>query len=185
MKTTGFRKIMAAVSVILLPAAAPAQESADTAAVQALDEIVIEAPRIIRKPDMDVIYPSATAVGNAVNGMQLLNNLMIPTLTVNDVMGSVTASGQPVQLRINGREATVEQVRSLLPESIKRVEWIDNPGLRYNGASYVLNFVVANPSAGGSLMLSARPVLNARFGNYSSDVKLNMGRSQWSAGETV
>lgn len=173
---------MAAVSAILLPAAAPAQESADTAAVQALDEIVIEAPHIIRKPDMDVLYPSATAVCNAANGMQLLNNLMIPTLTVNDVMGSVTASGQPVQLRINGREATPEQVRSLLPESIKRVEWIDNPGLRYNGASYVLNFIVANPSAGGSLMLSARPALNARFGNYSADVKLNLGRSQWSAG---
>ena len=64
---------------------------------------------------MDVLYPSESAVENSKNGMQLLNNPMIPTLTVNDVMSSISASGQSVQVRINGREATVEQVRSLLP----------------------------------------------------------------------
>lgn len=134
MRTTILKKIMTAVFWILLPAVAIAQESADTITAQTLDEIVIQAPKVIRKADMDVLYPSESAVENAKNGMQLLNNLMIPTLTVNDVMGSISASGQAVQVRINGREATIEQVRSLLPESIKRVEWIDNPGLRYNGA---------------------------------------------------
>lgn len=182
MRTTIFRKIMTAVFAILLPAVAIAQESADTITAQTLDEIVIQAPKVIRKADMDVLYPSESAVENSKNGMQLLNNLMIPTLTVNDVMGSISASGQAVQVRINGREATVEQVRSLLPESIKRVEWIDNPGLRYNGAAYVLNVIVSNPSAGGSVMLNVRPALTTRFGNYSADVKLNIGKSQWSAG---
>lgn len=182
MKTVIFRKNIATAFALLLPAVALAQENVDTIALQNLDEIVIQAPKVIRKPDMDVLYPSESAVRNSKNGMQLLNNLMIPTLTVNDVMGSISASGQSVQLRINGRETTVEQVRSLLPESIKRVEWIDNPGLRYNGAAYVLNIIVANPSAGGSLMLSASPALTTRFGNYSVDVKLNIGKSQWSAG---
>ena len=116
--------------------------------------------------------------------MQLLNNLMIPTLTVNDVMSSISASGQAVQIRINGREATIEQVRSLSPELIKRVEWIDNPGLRYNGAAYVLNVIISNPSAGGSVMLNAQPALTTRFGNYFADVKLNNGKSQWSVGAT-
>lgn len=182
MRTNTFGKMMAVVAVSLLPAMACAQESADTTEIETLNEIVIRAPRVVHKPDMDVLYPSAGAVTNSKNGMQLLANLMIPTLTVNDVMGSVAASGQAVQLRINGREATVEQVRSLLPESIKRVEWIDNPGLRYNGAAYVLNIIVANPTAGGSVMLSASPAITTRFGNYSADVKLNTGKSQWSAG---
>lgn len=173
---------MTAVFTMLLPAVAIAQESADTITAQTLDEIVIQAPKVIRKADMDVLYPSKSAVENSKNGMQLLNKLMIPSLTVNDVMGSISASGQAVQIRINGRVATVEQLRTLLPESIKRVEWIDNPGLRYNGAAYVLNVIVSNPSAGGSLMLSARPALTTRFGNYSADVKLNIGKSQWSAG---
>lgn len=182
MRASIFRKIMTCGSMILLPTFAFAQESTDSIKTLTLDEIVIESPKVIRKPDMDVLYPSSSAVRNSKNGMQLLNNLMIPTLSVNDVMGSITASGQTVQVRINGREATVEQVRSLLPESIKRVEWIDNPGLRYKGASYVLNFIVANPTVGGSLMLAARTALTTRFGNYSADMKLNNGKSQWSAG---
>ena len=180
--TKNYRKIMAAAFVTLLPAVVFSQESVDTISAQTLDEIIIQAPKIIRKPDMDVLYPSASAVTNSKNGMQLLNNLMIPTLTVNEVMGSITANGMTVQVRINGRESTVEQVRSLLPESIKRVEWIDNPGLRYNGAAYILNIIVVNPTAGGSLSLAARPGLTILLGDYSTNVKLNMGKSQWSTG---
>ncbi|MDE6226504.1 MAG: TonB-dependent receptor [Muribaculaceae bacterium] len=184
MRPTIFRKIMMAVVVLQLPAVVFAQETADTLTTQDFDEIVIKAPKVIRKPDMDVLYPSESAVENSKNGMQLLTHLMIPTLTVNEVMGSISASGQDVQLRINGREASIEQVRSLLPESIKRVEWIANPGLRYNGATHVLNVITSNPSAGGSLMLSAQPALTTRFGNYYADVKLNSGKSQWSLGAT-
>ena len=154
-------------------------ETTDSIETNILDEIVIEAPKVIRKADMDVYYPSKSAVDNSKNGMQLLNNLMIPSMFVNDALGSVTAAGQSVQVRINGRQATIDQVRALLPETIKRVEWIENPSLIYNGANYVLNVIVANPTLGGSLMLRAMPSLVANFGNYNGNVKLNNGRSQW------
>lgn len=182
MRTTIFRKIMTAVFAILLPAVAIAQESADTIAAQTLDEIVIQAPKVIRKADMDVYHPSKSAIEKSQNGMQLLNNLMIPSLSVNDALGSIQAAGQSVQVRINGRVSSIDQVRSLLPETIKRVEWIDNPGLRYRGANYVLNFIVSNPTVGGSLMTMARPAVNQAFGLYMADAKFNTGRSQWSVG---
>lgn len=185
MRMTIFRKIMTAVFAIPLPAFALAQENADTITAQTLGEIVIEAPKVIRKADMDVYHPSKSAVDNSKNGMQLLNNLMIPSLSVNDALGSIQAAGQPVQVRINGRESSIDQVRSLLPETIKRVEWIDNPGLRYGGANYVLNFIVANPTVGGSLMTMARPALNQAWGFYMADAKFNTGRSQWSVGANL
>ncbi|MDE6310081.1 MAG: outer membrane beta-barrel family protein, partial [Muribaculaceae bacterium] len=159
-----------------------AQEATDTIAAQQLQEVVIQAPRVIRKVDMDVYYPSKSAVENSKNGVQLLNNLMIPTLTVSDALGTIQAAGQSVQVRINGRESSIEQVRTLLPESIKRVEWIDNPGLRYGGANYVVNFIVSNPTVGGSLMVQARPALNQAWGFYMADTKFNTGRSQWEVG---
>lgn len=63
---------------------APAQTAdSDSGAVNSLKEIVIEAPRVIRKSDMDVYIPSKTAVLHAANGFQLLNNLMIPMLTAS------------------------------------------------------------------------------------------------------
>lgn len=170
-------------SLALLPIASAAQSAeTDTIAAKELQEVVIEAPKVIRKADMDVYHPSKSAVGNSKNGMQLLGNLMIPSLTVSDALGTVQAAGQSVQLRVNGREATIDQVRALLPETIRRVEWIDNPGLRYGGANYVLNIIVANPTLGGSLMASARPALNTAWGFYMADAKFNVGRSQWEVG---
>ena len=157
-------------------------ETADSALTKELQEIVIQAPKVIRKADMDVYHPSKSAVEHSQNGLQLLNNLMIPTLTVSDALGTIQAAGESVQVRINGRESSIEQVRTLLPETIRRVEWIDNPGLRYGGANYVLNFIVSNPTVGGSLMAQARPALNQAWGFYMADAKFNTGRSQWEVG---
>lgn len=171
--------------IICAICAAAQTEQTDTIEAQDLEEVVIQAPRVIRKADMDVYHPSRSAVENSKDGMQLLRNLMIPTLSVNDALGTISASGQSVQVRINGREATVEQVKSLLPGTIKRVEWMDNPGLRYGGANYVLNFIVANPTLGGSLMAQARPALNCKWGFYRANTKLNVGRSQWEVGGVV
>lgn len=70
---------------------------------QELNEVVIQAPIVIRKADMDVYRPSKSAVDNSKNGMQLLRNLMIPTLTVNEALGTISAAGQSVQVRINGQ----------------------------------------------------------------------------------
>lgn len=162
-----------------------AQETTDSIAGVELQEVVIEAPKVVRKADMDVYRPSRSAVENSSNGMQLLGNLMIPSVTVNDALGSIQAGGVSVQVRINGREASIEQVRALLPETVKRVEWIDNPGLRYKGADYVLNFIVSNPTLGGSLQAMARPALNAAWGVYMADAKLNSGKSQWEIGASL
>lgn len=157
-------------------------EPIDSIPVQELHEIVIEAPKVIRKSDMDVYYPSQSAIDNAKSGMQLLENLMIPSLTISDPLSFIKSAGESVQIRINGHESTIDQVRALLPETIKRVEWIENPGLRYGGANYVLNIIVTNPTVGGSLMAFARPALNQAWGFYMADVKFNTGRSQWEVG---
>lgn len=167
---------------VAMAMAAMAQEAASDSLTHELGEIVIEAPKVIQRADMNIYYPAKSAVNISSNGLQLLNNLMIPSLTVSEVLGTVQAAGEPVQVRINGRESTISQVRALLPETIKRVEWVDNPGLRYGGANYVLNFIVANPTLGGSLMLSATPSLNQAWGDYMADAKFNVGRSQWSVG---
>lgn len=182
MATRIFRKAVMLVVAILLPIIAAAQEMNDTIPVQELSEVVIQAPKVIRKADMDVYHPSKSAVENSKNGIQLLDNLMIPTLTVSDALGTIQAVGQSVQVRINGRESSIEQVRALLSETIKRVEWIDNPALRYGGANYVLNLIVANPTVGGSLQTEARPALNTAWGFFTADAKFNVGRSQWEVG---
>lgn len=172
--------VIAALSCALYGAAQ--SEPTDSTSIKELGEIVVEAPKVIRKADMEVYHPSKSAVENSKNGMQLLNNLMIPALNVSDALSSIQAAGQSVQVRINGRESTIDQVRALLPETVKRVEWIDNPGLRYGGANYVLNFIIANPTLGGSLQTMAQPALHQAWGFYMADAKFNNGKSQWEVG---
>lgn len=144
-----------------------------------LDEITVEASKMVRKADMDIYHPSLSAVENSSNGLQLISRVMIPGIAVDEVMGKVSVAGTSVEIRINGRVASVEQLKNLSPETVKRIEWVDNPGLRYNGANYVLNVIVSNPDTGGSLYLSAQPMLNAVFGNYNANLKLNRKYSQW------
>ncbi|MDE6270975.1 MAG: hypothetical protein K2M12_09015, partial [Muribaculaceae bacterium] len=59
---------------ILVPVISAAQEIVDSVKTQELKEIVVKAPKVIRRTDMDVYYPSQNAVENSRNGMQLLSN---------------------------------------------------------------------------------------------------------------
>ena len=89
MTTKILRKAMMLAVTTMLPIIAPAQEMNDTIAMQELNEIVIEAPKVVRKADMDVYHPSKSAVENSKNGIQLLNNLMIPALTLSVALGTI------------------------------------------------------------------------------------------------
>lgn len=55
-------------------------------------------------------------------------------------------------------------------------------GLRYNGVAYVLNFIVSNPTLGGTLQTEGRQALNTAWGDYFADAKFNNGRSQFEIG---
>ena len=163
-----------------IPSVAVAQsENIDTVPSRGLQEVVVSAPTVLRKSDMDLYIPSSSAKALSKNGMQLLQNLKIPSLTVNEVLGSVSSLGNAVQIRINGRVASVDQMKALSPDDIKRVEWIENPGLRYKDASAVINIVVRNPDLGGSFMVQAMPALTTAWGKGNTSVRLNDGRSQW------
>lgn len=144
-----------------------------------LSEVVVSAPKVIKKHDRDVYLPSADSKKISKNGVQLLMNMGIPSLAVNEILGSVTSLGSEVQIRVNGRVTSVEQLKTILPENVRKVEWIQNPGLKYNGASAVLNLIVVNPTLGGSLMTQATSALNTEWGEAYLSAKLNNGRSQW------
>ena len=170
--------ITAAIFPLCLPLTAQTQD-ADSAAMHGeLKEVTVQAAMVVHKADRDVYTPSNDIRKRSTTGLSLLGNMMIPSLSVNDIMGTVTANGVAVQVRINGRQATIEQVRSLLPESIVRVEYHQDPGLRYGGAETVIDFIVRNPMLGGSLMASTMQPFSS-FNNSGLSLKLNNGKSQF------
>lgn len=154
----------------------------DTIPVITLGEVMVKAPKVIHKADMDVYVPSKDAVEASQNGMALLRSLMIPTINVNEIMGTVRTGSANVEIRINGRQASVEQLTMLTPSSVKRIEWMDTPGLRYGDAEAVINVVTSNPTSGGSFMVQGMQSFDEPWGNGYVNLKLNQGLSQWEIG---
>lgn len=88
------RPLLITALLLLGCAAAYGQQAVmDTLATRQLQEVVVKAPRVVRKADCDVYYPSQSAVDYSKDGVQLIRNLQIPTLMVNDVMESMRVGG--------------------------------------------------------------------------------------------
>lgn len=60
------KKLLVPALSLLLPYSAWAQsEQPDTTAAKELEEVVIEAPKVVHKADMDIYLPSSSAVENS------------------------------------------------------------------------------------------------------------------------
>lgn len=148
-----------------------------------LDEVVVQASPVIRKADKSIYNVDKAVKERSSTALNLLNNMAIPELSVNEVMEKISSPLGNVQLRINGREADIDKLKAVNPDNIRKIEWIDNPGLRYgSNTGAVINLIVENPTAGGSLMVFATEGLTTFFHNSSVGLTVNSGNSQWQAG---
>ena len=147
-----------------------------------LGEVVVEGDAVIQKVDRQILLPNKEQLGASSDGMSLLQNLQIPRIVVNPVENSVkTLANQEVQLRINGIEASNSEVMAINPKDVIRIEYHDQPGVRFNGAAAVINYIVKHRDTGGNLMLNAsNGVTMPGWGEYHLSGKVNFGKSSFS-----
>ena len=147
-----------------------------------LSEVVVEGDAVIQKVDRQILLPDKEQLGASSDGMSLLQNLQIPRIVVNPADNTVkTLANQDVQLRINGIEASNSEVMAINPKDVIRIEYHDQPGVRYNGAAAVINYIVKHRDTGGNLMLNAsNGVTMPGWGEYHLSGKVNFGKSSFS-----
>ena len=145
-------------------------------------EVTVEAQSVIQKADKQVLLPNKEQRKASHDGMSLLQNLQIPRIVVNPVENSVkTLANQDVQLRINGIEASSSEVMAINLKDVIRIEYHDQPGVRFNGAAAVINYIVKHRDTGGNLMLNAsNGVTMPGWGEYHLAGKVNFGKSSFS-----
>jgi len=145
-------------------------------------EVTVEAQSVIQKVDKQVLLPNKEQRKASHDGMSLLQNLQIPRIVVNPADNTVkTLANQEVQLRINGIEASSSEVMAINPKDVIRIEYHDQPGVRYNGAAAVINYIVKHRDTGGNLMLNAsNGVTMPGWGEYHLSGKVNFGKSSFS-----
>ena len=148
-----------------------------------LGEVVVESQAIIQKVDRQILLPSKEQMQASSDGVSLLQNLQIPRIVISPIDNSVkTLSDESVQLRINGVEASTSDVKAINPKDIIRVEYHDQPGVRYNGAAAVVDYIVKHHDTGGSLMLAGTNGLTLPgIGNYYLAGKVHFGKSSLQA----
>ena len=151
-------------------------------AAVSLDGVTVSASNTSSRSDRKLIFPSDRQVKASTNGMDLLQQLMLPKITVNPMSNEIKVPGNgEVQLRINGVKVELDEIKALLPTDIIRIEFHDNPGLRYRNAEVVLDYIVRRPETGGNFSVHMSQGVNALWGEHRVSGKINHKKSEFGA----
>lgn len=147
-----------------------------------LDGVTVSASNTSSRSDRKLVFPSDRQVKASTNGMDLLQQLMLPKIQVNPLSNEIKIPGNgEVQLRINGVKVELDEVKALLPSDIIRLEYHDNPGLRYGNAEVVLDYIVRRPETGGSFSVDMSQGVNVLWGEHRVSGKINHKKSEFGA----
>ncbi len=152
----------------------------DTTDVEQLDAVTVSVANVEVKGSRRVAFPTQKQIDASANGMDLLGKLMLSQLKINPLDNSLSSSdGGTVQLCINGRKATQQEVTALLPADIIKIELEEDPGVRYNDAAILVNYVVRRHEFGGSFSYKGTQSVESLFGNHNVTAKLNKRKSEF------
>lgn len=145
-----------------------------------LSEITVESKSVLNKSDRKLYFVSENQRVGSTNGLNLINKMNIPRLLFNPLQNSITSvDNKSVEFRINDIPAQRDDILALQPTEIIRVEYIDNPGLKYGAeAGYVLNYIVRKRLSGGSAGVNLNHSVNRNFHTPSFFAKVHQGKSE-------
>ena len=101
-----------------------------------LDEVTVKAAKVVNKPDGMILYPTDAQKTASNNGYSILEKLSLANIRVDNINHSITAIDNRggVQIRINGIIVGKQEMLALNPKDIAKIEFINNPGVRYGEA---------------------------------------------------
>lgn len=158
-------------------------DTTDIAKTAELGEVTVNGVRVINKVDRQLLIPTKNMVNAASDGYELLKLMMIEGIISDPVMRTIsTAQGGAVQVRINDRVASQQDIVALRPDEVVRVEHINNPGVKYSdgGLKAVINYVVKRRYAGYVGGINTLQAFTAGFNNSDAYFKYNHKKSEFS-----
>lgn len=146
-----------------------------------LEGVTVTASATTNRSDRKIIFLSENQVKASTNGVDLLQQLMLPKLQINPLFNEVKLpGGGEIQYRINGAKVEIQDITALKPAEIIRIEFHDNPGLRYGNAEVVLDYIVHRPETGGSFGINLGDAVTSEWGNNFFNGKINHKKSEFS-----
>lgn len=127
-----------------------------------------------------MILPDPTEVESSGRGLNFLNMQQLPGLDVNVAKETITIDGGTPVYQINGKEVTYQRFINVSSDKIKRIEYSNNPGVRYmdRGASGVINIVLKEVDDGGSIVANGKTAFTTGFADGYVMGTYNRGKSE-------
>lgn len=149
-------------------------------ATHQLQEVVVSAAKVIRTSDKQVALPTKFQIKASNNGIELLRAMQLSRLHIDPITNAISSSAQgEVQTRINGAKVDMQQIKALRPEDIQRIEYHDNPGMKYGqNVACVIDYITKRPVSGGTLSLESRHSPFDGWGEDQLSGSYNKGKSQ-------
>lgn len=148
--------------------------------IQQLESAGVQAARVGEKAGQFMLVPDPKDVSVSSKGLDLLALQQLPGLRVDKGMKSVTVNGGTPVYKINGKEVPFNRIANLNPESVKRIEYSENAGIRYldRGASGIINFVLKDSDDGGSFYIDASSAVTTAFRDGNMMGSYHKGKSE-------
>ena len=173
---------------IILPLSVMAQTNVDKGndgkAVNdtvSLKEVVVKGERVMNRDNTLRLLPTQEQKESSTTGYGLLSRLALPYVTVDEVAKNITVPpnmGQ-LQVRINDIVADRHDLTALDPKTVRAVDFIQNPGVRYGqGVTFVVNIVTSKPEFGYTVGAELMQTLTSERTNGEAFAKLNHGKSE-------
>lgn len=146
-----------------------------------IEEVTVTAANIINSADRKIVFPSKSQLVASTDGVNLLQALMLPRVHVDPFNRKIgVAGGGTVQLLINGVKVGNEEVMALRADEVIRIEYIEEPSLRYGNAEIALNYITKRQESGGYIGLDLTNSPHIMFHNDGISAKLNHKKSEFS-----
>lgn len=107
-----------------------------------LGEIVVTGSSKRYEVNRQVLIPTQSVTDISNNAWSLIKNMQLSRIQINPITNEMTTdNGGTVLLQINGASAERAEILNLKAKDIVRIEYLDQPGVRYQAAA-VINYIV-------------------------------------------
>ncbi|MEN2436586.1 outer membrane beta-barrel protein [Weeksellaceae bacterium A-14] len=154
-------------------------EEKDTLKTKEIQEVLLKSQKKKQFADHANYTFDKEALENARHSKDLLTTL--PELQLDPISNTVTSiKGGKVLFLINGLEASDNQIKSIAPTNVVRVEYFDIPPAKYSQrADTVVNIIVKNPEIGYSYGADVTSALTTGFVNGSAYAGYTKGKNDF------
>lgn len=148
--------------------------------LQVLDEVVITPEQMRQFKTNKTYYLSDRDKKKYVDFLHALNEIPLLSVDMNNKLSYMGMSS--VKVLLNGVNSNENELATLNPEDIAKIEVYDTPPARFTamGITSVVNIVTKRNITGGAIGINLQDAVYPLYGNNSLGVSYNYGNSRWS-----